>query len=47
MDVVDGRVVVTPIPSTEPPIEELIAAIEPENVHPETDWGPPVGKEVW
>ncbi|MEX0782637.1 MAG: AbrB/MazE/SpoVT family DNA-binding domain-containing protein [Dehalococcoidia bacterium] len=47
MDVVDGRVVVTPVNVDEPSIEELIASIDPETVHPETDWGPPLGKEVW
>lgn len=28
-------------------IEELVQGITPRNRHPETDWGPPVGKEVW
>ena len=28
-------------------IEELVAGITPENRHPETDWGPPRGNEVW
>jgi hypothetical protein len=28
-------------------INELVAGITDENVHPETDWGPPVGREVW
>ena len=28
-------------------LEELIASIDPDNCHGETDWGPPVGKEVW
>jgi len=26
-------------------IEELLAGVTPENRHPETDWGPPVGRE--
>jgi antitoxin component of MazEF toxin-antitoxin module len=26
-------------------LEELIAGITPENVHPATDWGPAVGRE--
>ena len=26
-------------------LEELVAGITPENVHPETDWGPAVGRE--
>jgi antitoxin MazE len=28
-------------------LEQLIDAITEENRHPETDWGPPVGNEVW
>jgi antitoxin MazE len=28
-------------------LEELVAQITPENVHGETDWGPPVGRESW
>tara|TARA_R110002072_G_scaffold297959_1_gene471315 strand:- start:26286 stop:26432 length:147 start_codon:yes stop_codon:yes gene_type:complete len=28
-------------------LDELLAKIAPENRHKETDWGPPVGKEVW
>ena len=26
---------------------ELLAGITDENIHPEIDWGPPVGKELW
>ncbi|HEY4522860.1 MAG TPA: AbrB/MazE/SpoVT family DNA-binding domain-containing protein [Candidatus Paceibacterota bacterium] len=28
-------------------IDEMIERIRPETLHGETDWGPPVGKEVW
>jgi antitoxin MazE len=28
-------------------LEELVAQITPENVHGDTDWGPPVGRESW
>ena len=27
-------------------LEELVAGITPDNRHPETDWGPPVGNEL-
>lgn len=27
--------------------EELLAAVTDDNIHPETDWGTPVGKEAW
>jgi antitoxin component of MazEF toxin-antitoxin module len=28
-------------------LEEFGARITPENVHEETDWSPPLGREVW
>jgi antitoxin MazE len=28
-------------------LEELVAGITPKNRHTETDWGTPVGKEIW
>jgi antitoxin MazE len=28
-------------------LDELLKQITPENIHGETDWGPPVGKEIW
>ncbi len=28
-------------------LEELVSRITPENIHPETDTGEPVGNEIW
>lgn len=28
-------------------LDQLVKAITPENRHAATDWGPPVGKEIW
>ncbi len=28
-------------------LEELLACVSEENLHPETDWGNAVGKEEW
>ncbi len=28
-------------------LEKLMEGVTPENIHPEVDWGPPVGKEIW
>jgi antitoxin MazE len=28
-------------------LSDLLAEITPENLHDETDWGGPVGKEAW
>ncbi len=34
-------------PKREYTLEELLAQIKPENLHGETDWGAPVGREAW
>ena len=28
-------------------LDELVAAISPNNIHEAVDWGDPVGKEIW
>lgn len=28
-------------------LEELLEGMTAENLHPEIDWGPPVGREFW
>jgi len=28
-------------------LEELLEGIEDADLHPEVDWGPPRGKEIW
>ncbi len=28
-------------------LDQLVNAITPENRHAATEWGPPVGKEIW
>ena len=30
-----------------PTLDELCAKITPQNRHPETNWGAPIGKEIW
>jgi antitoxin MazE len=30
-----------------PTLKQLVDGITPENCHPATDWGPPLGNEVW
>lgn len=43
----NGRIVIEKARSDEVTLESLLARITPENIHAETDWGPPVGKEIW
>jgi antitoxin MazE len=42
----DGGVVMRPA-RRKYRLEELVSAITPRNRHDETDWGGPVGKEIW
>ena len=44
---VQNRVIVIQAAADKPTLEHLLDAITPENCHPATDWGKPVGKEAW
>ncbi len=43
----EGRLIIAPRNKRKYTFAELVDKITPENMHGETDWGPPVGKEVW
>jgi antitoxin MazE len=45
--VVGGKIVIVPQRNRKPRLKELLALIKPENLHGETDWGIPQGREVW
>ena len=47
LSVLGGRLVVEPRATRSYTLEQLLAGVRPPNLHRETDWGPPVGKEVW
>ena len=42
-----NRLVVEPVEKKKSTLKELLAGVTPENIHPETDWGKPMGKEIW
>jgi antitoxin MazE len=42
----DGAVIIRPA-RQKYRLEDLVAEITPGNRHDETDWGEPVGKEIW
>jgi antitoxin MazE len=42
-----GRLVVAPFPKQELSLKQLVAKVTAENIHSETDWGAPVGRETW
>lgn len=46
VSLVEGAIVLRP-KSKEYSLDELVAGISPENLHDETDWGEPVGRELW
>ena len=41
-----GRLVIKPAKPMRYRLKDLVAGITPENRHGETDWGPPVGREL-
>ncbi len=45
--VVDGNLVMKPRSRRRYSLDELVAAITPENCHPEVNSGATVGNEVW
>ena len=47
LSVVKGRLVAEAPPTPSYTLEELLAGVRPANLHDETEWGPPVGKEIW
>jgi antitoxin MazE len=46
IEVRDRTIVIQPV-ADKPTLDGLLAGITPENLHPATDWGGPVGKEEW
>jgi antitoxin MazE len=46
IEVRDRTIVIQPV-ADKPTLDELLAGITPENVHPATEWGGSVGKEEW
>ena len=47
LTVKNGRMVIEPLKRRKYSLKQLVSKITPQNRHPETDWGRPMGKEVW
>jgi antitoxin MazE len=45
--VLRGKIIIEPVNRKEYKLEELVAGITADNSHAESDFGKPVGKEVW
>ena len=46
ISVTDGKLVMSPVGRAFD-LRELVEGITPENRHEETEWGAPVGREIW
>lgn len=47
LTVENGRIVVAASGSPTYVLHDLLAQVTDENLHGESDWGPPVGNEAW
>jgi antitoxin MazE len=47
ISIVDGALVVVPIPEPQLSLEELLAEVSEDNLHHEVETGVAVGNEVW
>ena len=47
VSVENGRIVVAAIGGPKYVLQDLLAQVTNENIHRDTDWGPPVGNEAW
>jgi antitoxin MazE len=43
----EGSLVITPIVTTKPTLEQLLSKVTKDNLHHEVDSGPAVGNETW
>ncbi|MEW6128127.1 MAG: AbrB/MazE/SpoVT family DNA-binding domain-containing protein [Acidobacteriota bacterium] len=46
LSVVDGNIIVKPVTEKEYTLEELLKGVTRKNIHKETDFGNPAGKEL-
>lgn len=42
-----NKIIVTPKKPARYTLSEMVKKINKHNLHAETDWGPPQGKEIW
>ena len=47
ISIVEGQIIITPVVAPSWTLEELLAGINKNNIHHETDTGFAVGNEVW
>ena len=47
MSILEGQIIIKPIPVADFTLDELLAGINDDNIHHEVDTGFSVGNEVW
>lgn len=47
VSLVDGRIVVKPVPAQQWSLDQLLSGVTSENIHQEIDTGEAIGNEVW
>lgn len=47
LSLIEGKLVITPLPLPRYSLDELLSAITPDNIHSEVDVGASQGSEVW
>jgi antitoxin MazE len=47
LSVEEGRLVIASLVARSYILDDLLSDVRSSNLHAETDWGPPVGKETW
>jgi len=46
VSVIKGKIIIEPVANAQTQLEALLAGITPDNLHDETSFGRPVGKEL-
>ena len=47
LEAVEGKMVVKPKKERKLSLRQMVKRITKKNLHAETDWGRPMGKEIW
>lgn len=47
LQLVDGRLVIEPVPEADYALDQLLVGVTAENLHSEIDFSSPEGNEVW
>ena len=47
LSVIEGKLVAAPVQRKKFMLKQLLSKVTKSNIHRETDFGPPVGREIW